>query len=120
MKIKSIDQDFSVCRLRDYSGVDLNAEYCFVGKTDEEHSLVCPTADVPEHVLEREDGWRAFRIEGVLDFSLIGLLANISRVLAEHKIGIFVISTYRTDYILTKKEQFGRALEVLALAGYKV
>ena len=106
MKIKSIDQDFSVCRLWDYSGVDLNAEYCFVGK--------------PEHVLEREDGWRAFRIEGVLDFSLIGVLANISRVLAEHKIGIFVISTYRTDYILTKKEQFGRALEVLALAGYEV
>lgn len=118
MTIKRINGEFSVCKLRDYSEVDLNAKYCFVGKTDEEHSLVCLTTDVPEHVLEREDGWRAFRIEGVLDFSLIGILARISGLLAEQSIGIFVVSTYQTDYILTKKEQFERALEVLSRAGY--
>ena len=118
MTIKRINGEISVCKLRDYSEVDLNAKYCFVGKTDEEHSLVCLTTDVPEHVLEREDGWRAFRIEGVLDFSLIGILARISGLLAEQSIGIFVVSTYQTDYILTKKEQFERALEVLSRAGY--
>ena len=118
MTIKRINGEFSVCKLRDYSEVDLNAKYCFVGKTDEEHSLVCLTTDVPEHVLEREDGWRAFRIEGVLDFSLIGILARISGLLAAQSIGIFVVSTYQTDYILTKKEQFERALEVLSRAGY--
>ena len=118
MTIKRINGEFSVCKLRDYSEVDLNAKYCFVGKTDEEHSLVCLTTDVPEHVLECEDGWRAFRIEGVLDFSLIGILARISGLLAEQSIGIFVVSTYQTDYILTKKEQFERALEVLSRAGY--
>ena len=118
MTIKRINGEFSVCKLRDYSEGDLNAKYCFVGKTDEEHSLVCLTTDVPEHVLEREDGWRAFRIEGVLDFSLIGILARISGLLAEQSIGIFVVSTYQTDYILTKKEQFERALEVLSRAGY--
>lgn len=118
MTIKRINGEFSVCKLRDYSEVDLNAKYCFVGKTDEEHSLVCLTTDVPEHVLEREDGWRAFRIEGVLDFSLIGILARISGLLAEQSIGIFVVSTYQTDYILTKKEQFEKALEVLSRAGY--
>ena len=118
MTIKRINGEFSVCKLRDYSEVDLNAKYCFVGKTDEEHSLVCLTTDVPEHVLEREDGWLAFRIEGVLDFSLIGILARISGLLAEQSIGIFVVSTYQTDYILTKKEQFERALEVLSRAGY--
>ncbi len=64
MTIKRINGEFSVCKLRDYSEVDLNAKYCFVGKTDEEHSLVCLTTDVPEHVLEREDGWRAFRCAG--------------------------------------------------------
>ena len=118
MTIKRINGEFSVCKLRDYSEVDLNAKYCFVGKTDEEHSLVCLTTDVPEHVLEREDGWRAFRIEGVLDFSLIGILARISGLLAEQSIGLFVVSTYQTDYILTKKAQFERALEVLSRAGY--
>ena len=45
-----------------------------------------------------------YRIEGVLDFSLIGILAKISTCLAENGIGIFAISTFNTDYILTKAE----------------
>ena len=118
MTIKPISGEFSVCKVPDYTEADLNAEYCFVGKTDEECSLVCQTADVPEHVLAREDGWRAFRIEGMLDFSLTGILAEIAGLLAEQKIGIFAVSTYHTDYILTKKEWFEEALEVLARAGH--
>ena len=70
--------------------------------------------------LAREDGWRAFRIEGVLDFSLIGILAGISGILAENKIGIFVVSTYNTDYVLTKEESFERAMALLARHGYTV
>ena len=67
-----------------------------------------------------EDGWRAFRIQGVLDFSLIGILADISRILAENKIGIFAISTFNTDYILTKEENYQKALDVLSRAGYTI
>ncbi|MEY8737568.1 ACT domain-containing protein [Lactobacillus sp. AN1001] len=102
MELKVIAYDFSVCKVSDYSQVDLSKEYCFTGKTDEENSLVCLTQDVPTNVLERDDNWKAFRIQGVLDFSLIGILAKISTLLAENKIGIFAISTYNTDYILTK------------------
>ena len=83
--------------------------------TDQENSLVCPTEFMPDDMIEREDGWRAFRIQGILDFSLIGILAEISSMLADHKIGIFVISTYNTDYILTKAENFERAVRVLSL-----
>ncbi len=61
-----------------------------------------------------------FRIQGVLDFSLIGILSRLSGILAEHKIGIFAVSTYNTDYILVKEENFERALEVLASEGYTV
>ena len=120
MRIKIIKENFSVCKVKDYSQVNLNAEFCFVAKTDEEKSLVCITEDVPDNVLEREDGWRAFRIQGVLDFSLIGILSRISGLLAEHKIGIFAISTFNTDYILTKEENFYRALKVLGDAGYDI
>ena len=69
---------------------------------------------------DRDDGWKAFRIQGVLDFSLIGILSKISSVLAENEIGIFAISTFNTDYILTKEENFGRAIEVLSKAGYQI
>lgn len=73
MEIKKINHDFSVCKVADYSLVNLNAEYCFIGKTDEEKSLVCITGDVPANVTQRDDGWKGFRIQGILDFSLIGI-----------------------------------------------
>lgn len=120
MEIKEISYDFSVCKVKDYSQVNLQNEFCFIGKTEEENSLVCITENVPENTIEREDNWKAFRIQGVLDFSLIGILSKISTLLAENDIGIFAISTYNTDYILTKKEKYKKALEVLSNAGYKI
>ena len=120
MEIKKIKHDFSVCKVADYSQVNWNAEYVFIGKTDEEKSLVCVTGEVPKNVIEREDGWKAFRIQGVLEFSLIGILAEISELMAQNKIGIFAVSTYNTDYILIKKENYQKALEVLENAGYQI
>lgn len=120
MEIKKIAYDFSVCKVENYSQVNLDSEYCFTGKTDEEKSLVCITEDVPANVIEREDGWKAFRIQGVLDFSLIGILSKISGLLAENKIGIFAISTFNTDYVLTKSENYQKALDVLAENGYMI
>ena len=120
MEIKKIDYDFSVCKVVDYSLVDLSAEYIFIGKTDEENSLVCLTCDVPSNVTERDDSWKAFRIQGILDFSLIGILSKTSKILAENEIGIFAISTFNTDYVLTKKENYQKAIQTLADAGYKI
>jgi hypothetical protein len=120
MQLKVIDNEFSVCKVKDYSEINLNQEYVFTGSTDEEKSLVCPISLVPNDTIEREDGWRAFRIEGVLDFSLIGILSKISSLLAANKIGIFAISTFNTDYILTKKENFDKAIDVLKAEGYLV
>ena len=120
MKIKKIKGDFTICKVADFSQVNFDADYCFTGKTDEEKSLVCLTEDVPENTMEREDGWRAFRIEGVLDFSLTGILSKISTLLAEEKIGIFALSTFNTDYILVKEENEMYALSRLDMAGYKI
>ena len=120
MEIKKLACDFSVCKVKDYSLVDFNREFTFIGKTDEENSLVCPTSEVPFNVTERDDGWKGFRIQGVLDFSLIGILSAISGILADNEIGIFAISTFNTDYILTKAENYNRAVEVLSSAGYKI
>ena len=120
MEIKKIAFDFSVCKVEDYSQIKLDSQYCFIGKTNEEKSLVCITEDVPENVAERDDGWKAFHIQGILDFSLIGILARISGILANHKIGIFAISTFNTDYILTKKENYEKALVALKDAGYEI
>ena len=120
MTVEKIDHNFSVCKVKDYSKVNYQSEYYFIGRTDEENSLVCMTEDVPGNVTERDDGWKAFRIQGTLDFNLIGILSGISALLAENKIGIFVISTYNTDYIFTKEHNYHRALDVLSDAGYEI
>ena len=113
MELKSIEYKLTVCKVADISEIDWLADFYFIGKTDEEISLVCKTEDT-------HDGWRGFRIQGVLDFSLIGILSKLSGILAENHIGIFAVSTYNTDYILVKEENFERALEVLASKGYTI
>ena len=118
--LETLEVKLSVCKVEDYSQIDITRPFCFTGATDEELSLVCPAEMVPGNTTERDDGWRAFRIVGVLDFSLIGILAGISATLAENGIGLFAVSTYNTDYILTKEENYDRALEVLGAAGYTV
>ena len=124
MVLKKIEHKLSVCRVTDISDIDLNTDFYFIGKTDEELSLVCKTDAVPYKTIERDDGrddgWKGFRIQGILDFSLIGILSKLSGILAEHKIGIFAVSTYNTDYILVKEENFDRAMEALISEGYKV
>ena len=120
MILKTLPYDLIVCKIANTADIDLTKDFYFIGKTHDELSLVCKTADVPENTSEREDGWRGFYIDGMLDFSLIGILSKISGVLAENKIGIFAVSTYNTDYILVKTENFEKALSALRDAGYKI
>ena len=120
MKLKKLPHELTVCKVASMADINLDSGFFFIGKTDEEISLVCETRNTPAQTLAREDGWRAFRIEGVLDFSLIGILSKITGVLAESGIGIFAVSTYNTDYILVKDENFDKAAETLAAAGYTI
>ena len=118
LRMKAIGQDFSVCKVKDYSQIDLGQPFVFTGSTDEEKSLVCPTELVPQNTVERDDGWKALRIIGMLDFSLVGILAQISNILAENSIGIFAVSTFNTDYIFVKENDFDKSIKALEDAGF--
>ena len=120
MKIRKLEDELTVCKVHSVSDISLEKEFYFIGRTDEEISLVCRSEDTPKNTAAREDGWKGFRIEGELDFSLIGILSKLSGILAERQIGIFAVSTYNTDYILVKKENFSKALSALSQAGYEI
>ena len=120
MELEKLGYALTVCKVSDTSSIDLSKDLYFIGRTDEELSLVCRTEDAPAETVRREDGWKAFRIRGELDFSLVGILAKISGILAENRIGIFAVSTYNTDYILVREENFEKALRVLAADGYVI
>lgn len=73
-----------------------------------DHKLtVCKVADVSD-------------VDTGKDFSLIGILSKLSAILAENGVGIFAISTFNTDYILVKAENFEKVPKVLSDAGYDV
>jgi hypothetical protein len=59
-------------------------------------------------------------VEGPLDFSLVGILSSVSRVLADHHVSIFAISTYDTDYILVKDKDAKEAVCALRENHYNV
>ena len=120
MELNILPFELTVCKLPDDEGPALPRGFCFFANTGEELSLVCRTEEAPAVTLAREDGWRAFRIAGTLDFSLVGILSRLSGILAAEGIGIFAVSTYDTDYILVKEENLDRAVLALAGAGYTV
>lgn len=114
--IEPLTDTFSVCKVEDYSGIDISQPFCFLAHTDEENSLVCPAALVPANTTDRNDGWKGFRIKGQLDFSLIGILSRILKILADNEISVFAVSTFNTDYVFVRQEDFQKAMHVLKSA----
>ena len=120
LELEVLDCELTVCKVPSLERVRMDLQPLFIGKTDEEISVVCPTVDVPEVTSEKDDGWRALRIVGKLDFSLKGILSGISEVLAENDIGIFAVSTFNTDYILVKAYDLEDAINALKDGGYVI
>lgn len=81
MKLLCPNEEFSVCTVRDYSMVDLDAEYCFTGKTPEEKSLVCAAEAVPSNVLARG------RLEMFKDRGSVGFWLGRHSVQAHGSVG---------------------------------
>ena len=83
-----------------------------VARTRDELSLVCATKSAPlAGVLSHENGWCAFRVAGTMEFTLTGIVARISDPIARAELGIFVVSTFDTDYILIKDHDARAAIE---------
>ena len=94
-----------------------SGELCSVTRGVDELSIVCGEASVPPQA-QAQRGWRAFGVEGPLDFSLTGVLSALATPLAQARISIFALSTYDTDYVLVRVQDLPRACEALTEAGH--
>lgn len=122
MKMKLLDEKYAVCRLECEDVIPLwvnTKSFISVTRTEDELSIVCVDKNIPDEI-KCEKGWRVLKVEGPLDFSLIGILANISTILAKADISIFVVSTYDTDYILIKEENLQKGIRVLDESGISI
>ncbi|MFS0657175.1 ACT domain-containing protein [Bacillus sp. 179-C3.3 HS] len=86
--------------------------------TEDELSIVCPSSKVPDDVEDVEHDWKCLKVDGVLDFSLTGILSELARPLADERISIFAISTFNTDYLLVKSNALEKAIDVLLKEGH--
>lgn len=122
LTMKLLKDKFAVCRLSNNELIPQWAKesnFFSITKTPDELSIVCSQDRVPNGI-QCEKDWMALKVEGPLDFSLIGILSSISTILAEEGISIFAISTYDTDYILVKDKEVDKAIDALSSGRYKI
>ncbi len=93
------------------------SKFYSINKTEDELSIVC-NSSILLNSEKKETGWSCIKVLGPFDFSLTGILADISAVLAKAEISIFALSTFDTDYILVKSEQISFAKDALLASGY--
>ena len=117
LRLSLLSERYAVCRLDPkvrlpdwFPGA---AELQSMTRTNDELSLVLEEGAVPEGQLA-ERSWRAFKVEGPLDFAMIGVMARLSTALSEAGVSLFAISTYDTDYVLVKEDSLLKAKEALA------
>lgn len=115
MKMELLKGDFVICKLdvEDIipTWIDTRS-FSSITRTDEELSIVCLDNNIPDYVECVRDR-KILKIQGPLDFSLVGIIAKVSKILAENNISIFTISTFNTDYILIENEKLDEAIQVL-------
>lgn len=112
----------AICRLGagdEVPGWATGASFFSVTRTQDELSVVCPEGDVPEG-MRRETGWRAIKLEGPFDLSMVGILSSVLGPLAGAGAGIFAVSTFDTDYVLVREGQLDLAVATLREAGHMV
>ncbi|OGY79061.1 MAG: amino acid-binding protein [Candidatus Kerfeldbacteria bacterium RIFCSPHIGHO2_02_FULL_42_14] len=117
LSLKVLPMKVGICRLEKEARIPdwaIVGGFFSVTRTDDELSVVCMEENIPEDV-KCEKGWRVFKVEGILDFSLTGILASIANPLAQAKISIFAVSTFDTDYILVKEDTLEEAVKVLSI-----
>jgi hypothetical protein len=113
---------FAICRLGKDTAIPdwaLTSPFVSITRTSDELSIVCPQSNVPDGI-KCERGWRCLKVEGTLDFALTGILVSLATPLAQAGIGIFVLSTYDTDYLMVKEIHLQQAVLVLSQAGHRV
>ena len=116
IKLKILKDTYAIYKFSPDTNIPLkmnNSDFYSITQTDDEISLVCRQSENIKDALQVNKDWRVLKIIGPLDLSLVGVIAEISKILSENSIPIFTISTFETDYILVKDFDLNKAAEAL-------
>jgi hypothetical protein len=122
LRLVELPETFAICRLSLNSELQmwfLSDPFFAMVRSDDALTIVCSQEKVPLEV-QQERGWRALKIEGIFDFTETGILESVLKPLAEAQVGIFAISSFETDYVMVKEENFEVARRALEGVGHAV
>jgi hypothetical protein len=122
LSLKILPGRMAVCRFDPTAALpDWIAEVGFysITRTEEELTIVCPETHLTPGI-SSEAGWRCFQVQGLLDFSEIGIIFSLTRPLAENGVSVFVISTFNTDYLMVKDRDLAKAIDALTAEGHEI
>jgi hypothetical protein len=122
VKLEQFPETLAVVRLAPGAEIPSWAESSSlfsITATARETSLVCARRSVPKKA-QQAGPFTAFAVEGPLDFSLTGILAELLVPLAEAEISVFTISTFDTDWVLVAVGDAERAAEEWRRRGHDV
>jgi hypothetical protein len=123
MNLIELKHKYSIYKFRNESALPdwiYSSAFYSITKTPDEVSVVALQVEpAPKDILCNRD-WRILKIAGPLDFSLTGIIADISSTLKDINIPIFTISTYDTDYVLVKENDLGKAIKALKEDGHYI
>ena len=113
--------NYMICKMQPSKPIPewARGEFVSVTHTPDELSIVCPVQNIPANV-QSESGWRCLRVAGKLDFSLVGLISDITTILADADVSTFVMSTFDTDYFLVREIDLDCSTAALSKAGHFV
>jgi hypothetical protein len=114
--LRTLEGLFGICRLHKGEKFPEWAmckdSFYSITETSDEISVVCLQEKIPVNI-KAEKNWKAIKVEGLLHFSLTGILMSLVKPLAEQRISVCAISTYETDYLFVKQERYELALREL-------
>ena len=117
LTLRLLEDRFAICKTDNNLPIPIwilgSRDFYSITRTEEEMSIIVKESSAPQDV-EKEVGWRAFKIEGILDFSQTGILSSLSGLLAAEGLPVFVVSTYNTDYLFIKEKDLEKARKVLS------
>jgi hypothetical protein len=118
-----LPERLAICRLAPNQAIPPEitlSPFFSITRTDEELSIVVPEEWIPNSCQRSEMGWRYFKVQGPLDFTLVGILSSLTTLLAQEGISVFAISTYDTDYLLVKESELEKSQRILSANGYEI
>jgi hypothetical protein len=123
LTLRVVPGTYAICRLAPNAPVPAWAAtttgFTSITRTSDELSIVCDESLAPFDVHAERD-WALLKLGGPFDFASVGILSSVLQPIAGARVGVLVIGTFDTDYVLVKRPQLAAALESLRAAGLDV